>query len=176
MRQTYLIFLAILLVIAGLLVANVRINTTNNLAVLSDGIVLENLPINYCPKQAEIYQSGRANSSTIVVVRDCRNIAFNQLNLSNDQQIIIKLPKALAFTVNYYTGTNRYLVGLRVGDVNGDNIIDEQDEELVTSNLFNSNDVADVDMDGEITAHDLSLTRSNRAVGVPRGDDQEWRL
>ena len=63
-----------------------------------------------------------------------------------------------------------------MGDVTGDNIIDEQDEELVTSNLFNSNDAADVDMDGEITVHDLSLTRINRAVGVPRGDDQEWRL
>ena len=176
MRQTYLVFLTILTIVAALLLANLRINLTGNGSDIKEGVILENLPLSYCPKEAEIYQDSKMNQINTAVVTDCHVISTAQLNLSGNVLLTIKLPKALAFRINYNEGVDLYYIGLRVGDVTGDNIIDEQDENLVVSNLFNTNSQADADMDGEITVYDLSLTRINKAVGVSRPDNKDWEL
>lgn len=177
MRQTYLVFLTILIIIVALLLANLRINLTGNSSNnIKEGIILENLPMSYCPKEAEIYQDDGIGQINIIAVTNCHIISIVRLNLSGSVSLTVKLPKALAFTINYSEGIDLYYIGLRVGDVTGDNIIDKQDEDLVVSNLFNTNSQADADMDGEITVYDLSLTRINKAVGVSRPDSKGWEL
>lgn len=175
MRQTYLVFFAFMVVIIALLVTNLRINLDPEIAA-KEGIVLQNLPIGYCPKQVEIYRESKVGRSSILAVANCDTISLSGMNLTDREKIVVKLPKALAFEVNYNVGANRYLIGLRVGDVTEDNIIDEKDEEFVLENMFSSNSKADVDLDGTITVHDLSLTRINKAVGALRLDNKNWQI
>lgn len=175
MRQTYLVFFTFLVIIAALLITNLRISPNDNYAV-REGIVLQSLPIEYCPKEAEIYRESKIGKSNILAVINCDTISLTNMKLIDGEKIIVKLPKALAFKINYNDGASRYLIGLRVGDVTQDNIIDDQDRRFVSNNLFSSNTKADVDMDGSVTVHDLSLTIINKAVGALRPDNKEWRL
>jgi len=173
MRQVYLVFFAGLIIIAGLIVASWRPFKSSS---QTGSILLTNLPSTYCPIEAEIFHSSNQRSASLVKVTNCNQILLDQLSLAQAEDIYLKLPKAVAVKIIYRSENQQYQVGLQLGDVNADNRIDEIDERLVVEQIFGVGISNDVDRDGKITANDLAIVRTNRAVGAERPDAREWRL
>lgn len=175
MRQIYLVLLAGLIVIAGLILANWRFYLGDS-QVGGPIIQLDNLPASYCPAQAEVFHTSSQTTTTRVDVDSCSIISISDLDLANTEEIYVKLPKALAFTVQYSSSVDRYVVGVRVGDATGDNVINEYDAKLIVEHIFTDSANADVDLDGRVTSDDLALARLNEAIGKKRPDGGSWAL
>lgn len=176
MRQIYLIFLAGLLIVAAFLLANWRTSVVNQPSDTLPEISLTNLPESYCPDEAEIYHTSNLAGSSRIAVVNCNIISLKNLGLADAETVFVKLPNALAFSIAYTTEVDRYLVGVRVGDATGDNIIDGDDEKLITDQMFGQSRQSDVDLSGEVTANDLALSIINAAVGLSRPDGKGWEL
>lgn len=176
MRQFFLVILALVLVAAALIVANRRLDRPTPSGETLPAIILTNLPTGYCPVQAEIYHTSRLSGSIRQPVLTCNTIPLRTLGLAGTETIIVKLPRALAFAVYYSQDVQRYSVGVRVGDVTGDNTIDQHDEQLVLGNIFSDTTIGDADLNNRVDADDLALVRINQAVGVNRPDVEPWGL
>ncbi|MEX2012157.1 MAG: hypothetical protein WD970_00115 [Patescibacteria group bacterium] len=176
MRQYYLILLAILLVGGALVIANWRLTTIDQTGENLPEISLSNLPTTYCPTEAEVFHTSNQLSVVIVAVSNCRSISLSSLDLTSSETIYLKLPHALGVAVEYSDRFDRYIVTPRVGDADNNNIINELDQSAVLEEMFESSSRSDVNMDNQINAEDLALTRINQAVGVNRPDGVGWTL
>lgn len=175
MRQVYLVLLAGLIVIGALVLANWRVylgSSQHDKPIIQ----LDNLPASYCPSQAEVFHTSSQAVATRLDVVACDVVRLGDLDLANAEEVYVKLPKALAFSIQYSSSVDRYVVGVRVGDATDDNIINEQDEALVMEQIFTDANSADVDLDGQVSSDDLALVKLNEAVGKKRPDGGSWTL
>jgi hypothetical protein len=175
MRQVFLFLLAGLIVAAGLVLANWRV-FSGPVSIDGPAVLLDNLPASYCPTQAEIFHTSRQTGTLMATVVGCRIIELKGFGLTNLEKVYIKLPKALAFSIQFSEAVDQYVVGLRVGDTNGDNAINETDEQLITEEIFTGSNNYDVDLDGKVTSNDLTLSKINAAVGEVRPNNGRWQL
>ncbi len=138
-------------------------------------ISLANLPERYCPEQAELLYASNVTAAITVPVTNCRSINVATVNLGERDTVYVLLPRALPLSISYSKEVARYVVSPRVGDVTGDNVINEQDEAVVSDNLFTTATAGDIDLDGQVTSEDLALVRLNYGVGENRPDGKAWR-
>ncbi|MEX1052043.1 MAG: hypothetical protein WEC83_01490 [Patescibacteria group bacterium] len=141
----------------------------------SQAIVLANLPERYCPEQVQLLYASNLTAPFPAAVTNCQTIDLDGINLGERDTVYLLLPQALPLSISYSQSVGRYVVSPRVGDVNGDNAIDERDEAIVTDGMFGDVMDGDIDLDGLVTSEDLALVRLNYGVGPKRPDGQEWR-
>ena len=92
------------------------------------------------------------------------------LSLSGHADIYVTVPRFLRRKItNVSTGDHPVVrTTLIIGDVNGDNVVDMKDYNLVKAKLgILTTETVDVDGDGKVTQHDLDLITANMDI---RGD------
>jgi hypothetical protein len=182
------IVVTLLVVGAGLLailLLNRQLAININSSQSTNHLALMNLPASYCPSQIELAALGQkaitsqTPISAILSVNHCADIDLGSvLTKPGSYQLIIKAPWSLAVSYSISVPTKGSLpVTLRLGDANNDNVIDEQDQKIISDHLFVQApaDKADVDGDGLVSVMDLSLAKLNQGVGVKRPDGQNWQ-
>ena len=158
---------------------------TRQSSTTSGAITLVDLPDHYCPAQAEIVATSLAVTKPTVyfdsnvTVKDCRIIELLPLgDFDQSRFIYLKLPQALALKLQIDSPNGSYQVSPSLGDVNGDNVINQTDEQQVSAALLTTDSglitANDLDQDGHVTVLDLSLTRLNYRIGSERPDGQDW--
>ncbi len=182
MRQKPLIILGLIVIVAS--AAYYRLATRATTAKASGRLEIVNTPERYCPTQAQIVVTSSINQvlpehDQTVAVINCRTIEIKSLiGTTADTKIIwLKLPGALADKTSIDSPTDYFQFSPRLGDVNGDNVIDEIDRRLVENTLLSDAAgviKADIDGDQKISIIDLSLTRINAGVGSERPDGKNW--
>lgn len=175
MRYLYLLLLVVAIIVVAFWADSSRPGQPVNGSLPSSYVEFTNLPRTYCPTQATVVNTSRLNRPQQVSVINCSVVSLSGLDLTPVEQIFIKLPNALGISINYREETDRYRIALKVGDVNGDNVIDDEDIEIITEQIFSSQTSADVDMSGIVDSDDLALARINSGVGeYPPGYRSSW--
>lgn len=163
---------AVLLLLGGVwlrprLVQTGKVGTTNR------AILLAGLPTTLCPTHVIVVID---TDEQAVELSNCRTLELARLGLEKKSvTVLIKLSHALAERVALTSETQTASVSVRLGDVDNDNVIDQQDEELVAKELWEKSvSGADLDSDGMVTAADLAYTRLNRGVGQEKTNGSPW--
>lgn len=148
----------------------------SNSQATPDTLTLENMPPRYCPKKAEVLlaRSGRLLADDYLAIQSCSQLNLAKIlnHQSGELKLYVHLPDALAFSLNPANQPLSYSPVL--GDVNRDNLINGQDEQLVSAALFSQSSQFDVDGDGRVTISDLALVKMGTGVGVSRPDNVNW--
>lgn len=169
MKRNWRIIIAVsvvLLLLGGLWVRP-RLVRTGSLGTSGRAILLAGLPATLCPTHIIVVVGGDASREQTVELANCRTLELARLGVEKkDATVLIKLSHALAERVALTPETQTVSVSMRLGDVDNDNVIDQQDEELVTKELWEKSTTGtDLDSDGTVSAADLAYTRLNRGVG-----------
>lgn len=156
--------------------------------VQEPGVFLTNLSSSYCPKNAWLVvvpvDQNKAVFDSRISVTECSLIPFPQGAFSQGaNRVLVKLPKALAFEVIVNdVPTVSIEHGVQVGDLTGDNVIDDKDASVLEAALIvpNPSQVsvarADLDHDGKLTVLDLALISLNKGTGQQRPDGAPWGI
>ncbi|HUD20877.1 MAG TPA: dockerin type I domain-containing protein [Candidatus Saccharimonadales bacterium] len=153
---------------------------------VTGSLVLDDLPTSYCPKEAQVVLRIAGENQNLtdqtVSLADCHTIALSPLLAGHNGslKIWVRLPQALAFSRDFnWPLTQDLTYAPRLGDSNGDNVVDGADEQAVSAQIFAANDTnvgsADIDGDGRVTVLDLSLVKLNQGVGAARPDGKAWQ-
>lgn len=187
MKQAGFVVGTVAVIVVGLLIwqwydSRDQIDPNNATKVLLGG-----LPESSCPKIADIVLTDMVTPTQIIVERTvalqgCREVVLPIPSAYRTRTLLayLHIPSALAFQVTVSKDITSPTYSVELGDVDGDNLVDKKDEDLVKSQLFSQEiaksavKLADLDGDGRITVADLSLTRINTGVGVKRPDDKPW--
>ena len=186
-------FLEVIGVVTLLVVLIVYIRGSQFQANQSQGkLFLAGLPAKSCPTQTSVFfgpinQSGQSGSikktSSIfnANIESCRIIDISQFTkMTADNQLIVKLPRALAVKVDRVTlqGASPTVV-VPLGDVNDDGVIDEQDANQIRQKISHpvtNQELAklDFDQDNRLSAIDLAIVKNNFGVGAALPDGFSW--
>ncbi len=146
---------------------------------------LSNRPSRFCPETAKVVAVKTATPTTVhfegqTTVRQCEIISLpiDQLSEPIEYQIFVQIDRALAFRA-VVTGPVRTLsMPIQLGDVTGDNTINEDDIRELERGLGQAELAAQLDIDGdkEVTILDYALVRLNQGAGVSRPDGKLWSV
>lgn len=158
-------------------------------------IILGGLPERYCPKEAQllivagrplprhilpsINQEKTRVTDRSIPIADCRRVDLRVILGKKEAvyQVYLKLPRALAFQLNVSWPTRKTVYYYPpLGDLDDNNLINDQDLELVKNELFSTAaPTSDLDGDQQVTVLDYNLVRLNQQAGESRPDGQPWR-
>lgn len=154
-------------------------------ALTGAGIVLTNRPTTYCPKTAKVVaiKTSQPNAihfegNALVAGCDAVRLPTESLNEAVEYQVFVLVERARAFRVVLSGPVTSYQsFPIQLGDINGDNTVNEADQASVRSALTKPEHylaALDVDGDQKITVLDYSLVVVNQGVGVDRPDGKLW--
>lgn len=146
-----------LLGVAAVTYAQVSNNSKSTTYILTD------LPPSYCP--TAVQGSKLVNGQEVPysqTVEDCNN-----LTVSTAEEVRFMLPNALMIAVEPQPGQTVYLTP-RLGETNGDGIIDETDLNAIEGGIFSAqfDPSLDADSDGRLTVLDRALVSQNLGLKV----------
>jgi hypothetical protein len=159
-----------------------RADTT---AAPTPAILLGNMPPKNCPTAAEIVvtKDGEAGplQEGMVEVKSCSLIELDtsMFGRSGTYNFYVALPTARPLVVTVAGPVQGYVdATLQFGDVDGNFVIDRNDQRQVESALAGQSIVegADVDNDGTVTVLDYALVTLNQGAGVSRPDGRPWSI
>lgn len=171
-----IIAISIALLLLGGLWLRPKLVRTGSLGTGSRAILLAGLPSTLCPTHVLVVVGGDAPHEQTVELANCRVLELARLGVEKkDATVLIKVSHALAERVVLTSETQTVSVSIRLGDIDNDNVIDQQDEELVAKELWaKSTSGTDLDSDGTVSGADLAYTRLNRGVGQEKADGTPW--
>lgn len=179
MKKLILVITILLLVI----VLGVRewLNRENDSTVERYIIVLNDLPGGYCPTVVKYAVTDPERNKIVVfdgqtAVQNCSRIELPLPAVSKNWNVYIGAPHALWAKVSFF-GFGKQEISPIIGDLNGDNTINNLDERLVADQLFVvGQDLSlDLNQDRKIDSQDLTLVRLRFGVGEPHPDGKDWQ-
>lgn len=182
MRSLYIVTIAFLALTAGYLIWQTILGERSKPPTVSSELSLLDLPSRYCPTEAKAVtnlDSLTEQTARVLPITNCRTVSLAPFAavLEAGNQLYLKIPSALPFTVSQETIALGYAPEL--GDVDGNGVIDQVDEAALIEQLTATTTLPTLDLtgDGRVDVEDLALVRLHQGVGAtvgPDGDRVNW--